>query len=408
MTITGLDVIETLDLSGSYCFNVSETIFDFCGTLVNLRLSNFNMNPDFFRARAWRMFQNLHLLQTLDLSLNNLIHVDPHMLRAQRRLKQLNLAGNRLQSLSVDLAHHEDLELLDMSHNMLPTLLPGERQALDALANKRNFTLRLRGNSLLCACSNLDFLRWLWTTTVHLDADGNMTRNYTCLTDTGEVSDTHTMMMRYDSEWRRCVGQTMLVITSAAFLLQLLVLVIVYVVSRSWTHLRYAWKVMKGLRLPRREHFEWDAYVGYADDDVELACLTLLPCLEERHGVRLLLRNREELPGTIRAENIVAHIDASWKVLLLVTPAFARDEWACGFTVQQAQRSITDTMPDRVIVVFMEDPTRLPPMASLERLLRMVPERNVLHVHRDTPLDDPVWDKLAEAIIGNNDNERRI
>ena len=87
-------------------------------------------------------------------------------------------------------------------------------------------------------------------------------------------------------------------------------------------------------------------------------------------------------------------------MLLLVTRAFAMDEWLCGFTVQQAQRSITDTMPDRVIVVLMEDPARLPPMASLEGLLRMVPERNVLHVHRDTPLDDPVWDRLTQAIVG--------
>nr|KAG5695323.1 hypothetical protein BaRGS_006547 [Batillaria attramentaria] len=107
---------------------------------------------------------------------------------------------------------------------------------------------------------------------------------------------------------------------------------------------------MKRLRLPHREHFRRDAYVGYADADWEFACLMLPACLEERHGVRLLLRDREERPGSIRAENIVEHIDDSWK---------------------QAQRSITDTMPDRVIVVFMEDPARLPPMASLERLLRI-------------------------------------
>ena len=75
------------------------------------------------------------------------------------------------------------------------------------------------------------------------------------------------------------------------------------------------------------------------------------------------------------------------------------DRWA-GFLVNHAQRSITDTMPDRVIVVFLEDPARLPPMASLERLLRMVPERNVLHVHRDTPPQDAVWDRLAKHILG--------
>nr|KAG5695318.1 hypothetical protein BaRGS_006542 [Batillaria attramentaria] len=394
-TPVGFTALETLDMSGNYCYNVSDSIFDHVPTLRNLRLSDFHINRDYFRAYAWRLFKNLKLLQTLDLSYNNLIHVDPYMLRAQRHLKELNMAGNRLQSMSVDLEPHEDLELLDLSHNMLPTLLPHERQVLDSLAATHDVTLLLRDNPLLCACANLDFVRWLWATSVQLDGDGSSARNYTCVTDTGEVSDTHTVMMQYDFHWRRCVGQQVLGAVTAAFLLQMLALVIVYVVSRSWTHLRYVWKVMKRLRLPRREHFRRDAYVGYADADVEFACLTLPTCLEERHGVRLLLREREELPGSVRAESIVEHIDDSWKVLLLVTRDFAMDEWACGFTVQQAQRSITDTMPDRVIVVFMEGPARLPPMASLERLLRMVPERNVMYVHKDTPPHDPQWNRLA-------------
>nr|KAG5695624.1 hypothetical protein BaRGS_032264 [Batillaria attramentaria] len=147
------------------------------------------------------------------------------MLHEKRHLKELNMAGNRLLSLSVDLDPHKDLELLDLSHNMLTTLLADERQALDSLASRHPIRLKLRGNPLLCACSNLDFLRWVWSTAVQLDGEGRGARNFTCTTEEGV------------------------------------------------------------------------------------------------------------------------------------------DEWLCGFTVQQAQRSITDTMPDRVIVVFMEDPARLPPMA---------------------------------------------
>nr|KAG5695320.1 hypothetical protein BaRGS_006544 [Batillaria attramentaria] len=400
--LTSLHELRLIDnddrLEGVYPNNV----FTPLSRLQTMSIDTFSDTEfgDYFRAYAWRLFKNLESLETLDLSYNNFMNVDPHMLRAQRRLMKLNMAGNRLQSLSVDLEPHEDLELLDLSHNMLPTLLPHERQVLDTLAATHDVTLLLRDNSLLCACSNLDFVRWLWTTSVQLDGDGSSARNYTCVTDTGEVSDTHTVMMQYDFHWRRCVGQQVLGAVTAAFLLQMLALVIVYVVSRSWTHLRYAWKVMKRLRLPHREHFRRDAYVGYADADWVFACLMLPACLEERHGVSLLLRDREELPGSIRAESIVEHIDDSWKVMLLVTRDFARDEWACGFTVQQAQRSITDTMPDRVIVVFMEDPARLPPMASLERLLRMVPERNVMYVHKDTPPHDPQWDRLAMAITG--------
>ena len=81
-----------------------------------------------------------------------------------------------------------------------------------------------------------------------------------------------------------------------------------------------------------------------------------------------------------------------------MTRDFCLDEWACGFTVQQAQRSLSDVMPDRVIVVFLERIRDLPALDSLRALLRMVPETHVLHVHRDTPPDHPAWDALADLI----------
>ena len=87
------------------------------------------------------------------------------------------------------------------------------------------------------------------------------------------------------------------------------------------------------------------------------------------------------------------------KVLLLVTHDFMEDEW-CTFAAHQSLRSILDPLPDRMLVLFMDDPGRVQPMAWLHDLLRTLPERNVFHVQRDTPVGHPVWDRLAEAIIG--------
>ncbi|KAK7111543.1 hypothetical protein V1264_011154 [Littorina saxatilis] len=266
---------------------------------------------------------------------------------------------------------------------------------------RRHFctTLKLEGNPLECACFNLDVVQWLWHTPVSLDGEGRQA-NYTCTTETGEITSTERVMAQWMRHWRRCVGVQMFGIALSAFLLQLLSIVVTFIVVRSWTQLCYAWKAIRRYRLPRRHHFHRDAYIVYseAECDVIVACVTLREAVEERYGVRLLLRDREELPGSVRAENVVQHIDDSWKVVLLVTRDFSQDEWACGFTVQQAQRSITDTMPDRVIVVFLEEPRVLPAMPSLQLLLRMVPERNILHVHRDTPPQHQVWKTLADLI----------
>ena len=73
---------------------------------------------------------------------------------------------------------------------------------------------------------------------------------------------------------------------------------------------------MRKARLPRREEFRKDVYVGYADTDADcdMACMTLPRCLTERHNVTLLLRHEEEIPGCVRAETIVEHMDDCWKV----------------------------------------------------------------------------------------------
>ena len=82
------------------------------------------------------------------------------------------------------------------------------------------FRLRLRGNRLSCACSNMNFLRWLWMTSVILDGEGRSTRGYTCTTETGEISDTERVMAAWETNWRRCVGQSVFSLAIALFLLQ--------------------------------------------------------------------------------------------------------------------------------------------------------------------------------------------
>ncbi|KAK7095463.1 toll-like receptor 3 isoform X1 [Littorina saxatilis] len=395
----GLQNLKTFNLNGNYCFNISETMFDFLDSLKQLGLSRIGISPDFFLSRGWRLFQNLDRLEALDLSRNNLQFADPEMLRAQTRLTKLDFSFNRFQTVPVNVDNHGDLKMLDLSHNFLTTLTSSEQSALDSLAGRHTFSLKLVGNPLECACYNLDMVQWLWHTSVSLDGEGREA-NYTCTTGSGEITSTERVMAQWMSHWRHCVGSQIFGIAMSAFLLQILSIVVVFVTARSWTQLCYAWKAVRRHRLPRRHNFRRDAYVVYSDveRDVILACVKLREVLEEIYSVRLLLPDREDLPGSVKAETIVQHIDHSWKVVLLVTRDFSQDEWACGFTVQQAQRSITDTMPDRVIVVFFEEPRVLPAMPSLRLLLRMVPERNILHVHRDTPPQHPVWKTLADLI----------
>ena len=90
------------------------------------------------------------------------------------------------------------------------------------------------------------------------------------------------------------------------------------------------------------------------------------------------------------------------QVVLLVTQAMLEDGWS-GFLVLQAQCSISDTMPDRVLVLLVDQlqapaEAGCPTHVSTRRLLRMVPESSVYQVPRHATRRHSLWRCLAEAI----------
>ena len=114
--------------------------------------------------------------------------------------------------------------------------------------------------------------------------------------------------------------------------------------------------------------------------------------------MRLLVRDLdlEEIPGTVRAVNILRHVDDSWKVLLLLKRRFVTDDWA-AFTLLAAEQSVSHLMPDRVLVAIFD--RCLAPLPTLQSLLRVTPEKNVFRMDRNAGPDHPQWQRLADAIL---------
>jgi hypothetical protein len=106
-----------------------------------------------------------------------------------------------------------------------------------------------------------------------------------------------------------------------------------------------------------------------------------------------------EVPGNYVPFKIIEHIDLSWKVILVLTPALARDDIA-GFMTLAALQSVTDRMPRRVLLLFVGQKT-LPEVASVQRLLETVPESHVFFLPSPaTPQQQRhVWDAMAQAIM---------
>ena len=99
--------------------------------------------------------------------------------------------------------------------------------------------------------------------------------------------------------------------------------------------------------------------MAYCDADTEFVCLRLKEELQDRRDVRLLIKDlpRNEdppqfwlLPGENEADKMLEHMDLCWKVILVLTPALSRDHMV-GFMTRAVLQTITDRMPDRVLLL---------------------------------------------------------
>ena len=138
-TFFGLDHLETLDLSGNYCNNISDTIFDYLPSLRHLSLSASHLQPGVVATRARRILRELQWLETLDLSWNWLTELQGDGLPAQTRLRELILSYNSFQTVPIHIGLHPQLAVLDLSFNALTSLTSSEQQSLDRQGTRRQF-----------------------------------------------------------------------------------------------------------------------------------------------------------------------------------------------------------------------------------------------------------------------------
>ncbi|XP_070190260.1 toll-like receptor 4 [Littorina saxatilis] len=409
-TITGLTAITDVDFSGNDCRVTGTGIFQHMTTLRRLNISNVQVTRDFLLANGSELLRPLRDLEVLDLSDNGLLDLPEDLLQYQLHLSWLGLARNRFQAVPVDVSMQTSLSYLDLSYNMIPSMDPDFRQTLDNLAANHTVTLRLRGNPLTCTCKSLDMVRWLATTVVRLDGDNHNLaydddyddngRDYPCVLEDGGMGSTGSVMAEWEAHWRRCVGLAFLTVSAVALLVQVLGLLLTYLLWTKWTYVCHAWYVLRHLRLPRRHDFVKDAVFVHAEDDVELAEKVRDAVGAGRPGLRLKLLD-DIRPGSNLADEIARSVESSWKVVLLVTQTFLQDDWS-GYSVLQAQGSISDALPDRVLVLMMGPlqpwiPTE-PSHLSMRTLLRRIPESCVYHVSEAVSAHNSIWATLGDRI----------
>ncbi|XP_041360522.1 toll-like receptor 4 [Gigantopelta aegis] len=387
-SVTGLNKLTTLRIEHNGNMSLSESFFDNFPSLKNLNMIGVRLPKQYFQNESIRLFRNLTKLGNLDLSSSDLFYLPKHSFRHNHFLKNLLLSYNNFQSILFSMEDVPHLETLDLSYNHIKTLDRDSRTSLDSHAiNKSNFILKLHNNQLSCRCQNIDFVLWFKQTDYILNS------SYVQCT---YENNTLVIFKDIDEEalWHECTGKPAFYIVSSMFALIISAALCSFLVVKHKTQIVvFFHRLFRGVAgLPTREDFRYDVFIGYADEDIDFACMQLREILEDRFHYRVYLHDRDSELGGSRAISILDGVHNSWKMILVLSQNFITDEWSRYTMHAVALFAASGLIPKRLVILL----DRVNPCEVPDTLLCIADEDTILPIPR--PNDDDSWEHLKRLL----------
>ena len=401
--VKGLEQLENLNLADNYCQALGPFFFDTLYGLRSLNVSDNFLGPLFTNeaVKDVHYFRNLTQLVSLDLSDNRITLLPAHMFENLKNLKYLDLSRNMISVWKSNLDAN-CLRELDLRENKLEYLPPSLRKYLDRTANLPTketcnspdpVTVLLSGNPLRCNCDNRPFLNWLGKTSIRFDFHNNMqcvleNGSPLKLVDRNVVSD---LVKRLDNE---CFPYISIIVSLTLFLVGIILCVLIY---RNRWKLRY-WYYKKRPRHTNEGYdrlFERDAFISYASTEGRFIKRFLVPAVEDNHGFKVWVADRDSVPGASIAENVAHAIGSSRKTVLILSRRYFKECW-CDYEMNLARMEAIETHRKLMIIVLLEDlaAKEIPP--EYQRLLK---SEELLEYPTDSQYNETFWEALCSVIL---------
>ena len=317
-------------------------------SLVNL---NIGENPDFGEnlANYPSIFQNVHSLQSLTLDGCGIGTLPVGMFSNTTQLRRLFLFNNAIQSWDPEVFKPLfRLRGLTMSRNQIVTVNVASFSKLTSL-----LLFDLEYNPVACNCDLLWFLEYTQKNGIRISSIG-LKNHYTCASPELLRS---VSVLRAGLSPANCISHTDVVFTlstAAAIFLSAIVFALVY---RGRWYIRY---YIFLIRSRRRRYLEradgsyvYDAFVAHNSNDASWVVRHLLPRLETEGRCRLCLRQRDWPIGRDISENIVDSIEASRKVIVVLSNNFAQSQW-CRMELEMANHRRLSNWRNSLVLVLLE------------------------------------------------------
>ena len=336
-------------------------------------------------------FQRLHSLTFLDISQNYLIGRLPATFRSvlqnmpsleninlhgcgidalpvgmfinTTKLTTINLAGNAITSWNPDVfAQLRHLRILTLGRNKIVSVKVASFSHLTSL---RQLDLSL--NPFACNCDLMWFLEYVQNNNIFI-IDIGRASSYTCASP---LSLHGVPILRAELSPEDCVSHTDLVVTlltAAVIVVSAIVFALVY---RGRWYIRYYIFLVRSRRRRYLEmaddNFTYDAFVAHCSKDLDWVVSRLLPRLEAEGRYRLCLHQRNWPIGPI-IENIAESIEASRKVIIVMSNSFAQSHW-CQVELAMASGRRLSNCRNSLVLVLLETISEDNLTATLRRLL---------------------------------------
>ena len=340
-----LNNLKLLNLSNNFGIDISREFFTNVPNVENLDASNNRIGPKLAKDVDGVIFQKLTCLRFLNISNNWIEYLPFDIFKYTTSVWHLDLSFNRLENISFKYQHLEHLSHLYLGSNRLSTVPVPLLEQIEINSISRNSksqnNIDLTNNLLDGSCKNLEFISWLNDHTIYF----RNIEEYQFRKDDGEIISFMNMSGKFGMFENHCnpPDYTSIYIVSVCFILIFICVTIGGILHRYRWRIRYFYYMAKnryGGYVPVRcnddnDNYQYDIFISYANDDYRFATGEMYNTLDAA-GLSVCLHQKDFLPGSYIAENILRAIKNSRKTVIVLSPAFLDSKW-CMYEFNMAR-----------------------------------------------------------------------
>ncbi|CAH1775397.1 unnamed protein product [Owenia fusiformis] len=371
--------------------------------LKTLLLGNVDMRPIYRKLNETvSTFRNCSKVTSIDLENTNNADPQVNTFTDMENVRYINLSNNGIVSLDIDLHNNLALKLLNASSNLMSQLSKSMMSQLDRIAmakqDQSRLVVDLNFNPLLCGCSQLEFIKWMKTTQVQF----HEYKSYRCLRD----SKYH-LLHKLNIDETTFICKRPVIVSISTSIGVMIVLVTMCCLIYTKRH-RLEYLCLLSRQMTRRiihtkkqsddyRLFNYHGFLSYSSNDDISIIVQIQEKMENEFGLSLVIHQRDFIPGELINTNIIHFIEASRKVIILMSNNYLESRWS-NFEFELSKNKRLDATYDTMVMILLHDLKDLNKDKISSSLKSYLGQKTYLQWPKDSSQNPAFWLRLKEAL----------